>query len=386
MAVTSSVPSASPRTQPGPPAFVNLPDLALRTAGGAVLAVSDELFAAKEHLILPGAPVFDPSAYDAHGKTYDGWETARHRAPDHDWAVVRLGVAGTVDGIDVDTSYFVGNYPPEISVEGAGISGYPSVEEVLAADWQPLVPLSPVNGDSHNYFAVDSDTRVTHVRLAIHPDGGVARLRVFGHPVPDPRLLENLPVDLVAIANGGTIAACSDEFYSSSTQLIQPGRIRNTGEGWETSRRRGAGNDWVEFAMAGAGRVAVVELDALYFVGNAPREAQVLGRLGDGDWVPVVPRMRTRPDTLHRIVVRDCPEVDRLRLDVFPDGGLGRVRAFGQLSAAGLDALRRNWVNTLPEAQLRAVLTGRGLGADEVAGVLAARPYGVSSELPPALR
>lgn len=378
-------------TDPSPttiirPDFVNLPDLALRSTGGAVLAASDELFAAKEHLILPSAPVFDPDAYDAHGKSYDGWETARHRAPDHDWAVIRLGVAGTVDGIDVDTSFFKGNYPPEVSVEGAGISGYPSAEEVLAADWQPLVPRTPVAGDSHNYFAVDSATRVTHVRLSIHPDGGVARLRVFGRPVPDPRLLENLPVDLVAIANGGTVAACSDEFYSSSAKLIQPGRIRNTGEGWETSRRRGGGNDWVEFALAGAGRVQVVELDTLYFVGNAPQEAQVLGRLGDGEWVPVVPRMRTQPDTLHRIVVRDCPEIDRLRLDVFPDGGLGRVRAFGQLSEAGLEGMRRRWANTLPEAQLRGLLAERGLAEEKAAELLAARPFGPSDPLPEALR
>ena len=183
-------------------AFTARLDLASRALGGGVVHTDDEFFAAADHLVDPAPPVFTRHTFDHRGQVYDGWETRRRREPGHDWAIVRLGLPGVVHGVVVDTAFFTGNYPPEISVQGAAVDGYPSPGELAEADWFDLVARSAVKGDSRNPFAVDLPVRFTHVRLTIYPDGGVARLRVHGEPVPDPRLLAGLTVDLAAPPSG----------------------------------------------------------------------------------------------------------------------------------------------------------------------------------------
>ncbi|WP_433506676.1 allantoicase [Pseudonocardia halophobica] len=309
------------------------PDLALRTLGGAVVSATDESFAAKENLIVPGPPVFDPTTFGHRGKVYDGWETRRRRSPGHDEAVVRLGAPGIVRRIVVDTTWFTGNYPPEGAVDGSADG----------STWFELVPLSPLKGDSENAFDVRSDRRVTHVRLRIVPDGGVARLRVHGEALPDPALLDVLgTVDLAAIENGGHVRDVSNRFYSSPHNLLLPGPARSMGEGWETARRRDAGNDWVELGLGTEGRIAVAEIDTSYFLYNAPGSAVLRGRAGDGDWQDLLDTP-LQPDTRHRFVLADRPAVTEVRLDIHPDGGLSRVRLWGTPTEAGRESLRTRW-------------------------------------------
>jgi allantoicase len=255
--------------------FELLPDLAARSLGGGVIHANDELFAAADHLVHDAAPVFNPATFGPKGQIYDGWESRRRRSPGHDHAIVRLGAPGVVRGVVVDTAFFTGNYPPEVSVEACGIAGHPAPDEVAAADWVTLVPRSPVAGDSRNRFAVEVPVRFTHVRLTIYPDGGVARLRVHGEPVPDPRLLPGGLIDLAALENGARVTGCSNMFYGSPGNLLRPGLARVMGEGWETARRRDDGNDWVEVALAAPGRVLLAELDTTHFKGNAPGAARV---------------------------------------------------------------------------------------------------------------
>src|SRR3954471_10153277 len=217
--------------------FWRLPDLAARSLGGAVLAANDEFFAAKENLVLD-APPAERTDFGHKGKEYDGWETRRRRTPGHDWAIVRLGVPGVVGGVVVDTAHFTGNYPPQASLDGAAVEGYCSVDELTKADWQPLLPRVDLAGNTNNHFPVYSDRRVTHVRLNIHPDGGVARLRVHGTALPDPRLVDAGPFDLAALELGARVTGVSNEFYGQPDRLLWPGHARSMGEGWETSRRR----------------------------------------------------------------------------------------------------------------------------------------------------
>jgi len=249
--------------------FTTLPDLAGRRLGGSVIAANDELFAEKENLIAPSAPVFAAESFGPRGKIYDGWETRRRREPGHDHAIVRLGVPGIVHGVVVDTSFFRGNYPPQISVEAVHAVGYPSAAELADADWQVLVARADARGDAANHYPVGRRGRWTHVRLSIYPDGGVARLRVHGEPVPDPAFLSGT-VDLAALENGGRLIDCSDAFYSSAGNLIMPGRPASMADGWENARRRDGGFDYCTFALAAAGLVREVEIDTSYFVGNAP--------------------------------------------------------------------------------------------------------------------
>jgi allantoicase len=214
-----SSPSAGPH-------FLSLPDLAGRPAGGAVLWANDDLFAECENLIKPGPAEHRPATFGHKGQVYDGWETRRRRGatPDaHDSAIIRLGVPGIVRGVVVDTAWFTGNYPPQISVEAAYVAGYPTVEELVdKAQWTTIVERSDVNGDTRNPFKVDSSRRWSHVRLSIYPDGGVARFRVHGEGLLDPRFADGLPLDLAALENGGRITACSNMFYSSPNNLLLP--------------------------------------------------------------------------------------------------------------------------------------------------------------------
>ena len=268
--------------------FGRLPDLAARRAGGSVVWASDELFAEKENLIKSEPPSFAAATFGPKGQIYDGWETRRRRSAGHDWAIIRLGLPGVVSGVVVDTAFFTGNYPPEISVEGCGVEGYPDPAELAAADWLPLVPRAAVAGDAVNEFEVLANWRVTHVRLRMYPDGGIARLRVHGAAVADPRLLRGL-VNIAALANGAQVTGCSNMFYSAPSNLISPGEARNMGEGWETARRRDDANDWVEIRLAAPGRIRLAELDTSYFIGNAPGWAALTGRLPGAGGVPPRP-------------------------------------------------------------------------------------------------
>jgi len=235
-----------------------LPDLASRRLGGSVIYATDELFAAKENLIKPEPPVFVAGEFGAKGKIYDGWESRRRREPGNDYAIIRLGVPGIVHGVAVETSFFTGNYPPQVSVEAVSVDGYPSAAELSGAPWRPLVERSPAAGDARNWYPVAAPQHCTHVRLSIYPDGGVARCRVHGQPLPDPRFLTGT-IDLAALENGGQLIECSNAFYSSALNLIMPGRPASMADGWENSRRRDGGLDYAAFELATTGSVAQVE-------------------------------------------------------------------------------------------------------------------------------
>jgi allantoicase len=379
-------------TRDGRPGFTNLPDLASRRVGGSVVGASDELFAERENLINPGPPTYSAHTFGHKGQIYDGWETRRRREAGHDSALIRLGLPGVVSGVVVDTAFFKGNFPPEISVEGCAAEGYPSPGELAAADWMPLVPRAAAAGDTANEFAVHHDRRVTHVRLCMYPDGGVARLRVHGEVVPDPRLLGGGYLDLAALANGAQVTGCSNMFYSSPSNLISPGLARNMGEGWETARRRDDANDWVEIRLAAPGVARLAELDTSYFVGNAPGWASLQGRdrraSGDAPGQPassatLLPRTRLQPDTPHRFRLDPGAEVTDIRLDIYPDGGMARLRLFGALTDAARDGLALRWFNLLPESHAAAVLAASG---DAGRAALAARPLSSVTQLPAGLQ
>jgi allantoicase len=332
-----------------------LPDLAVRTLGGSVVWANDELFAGRENLVNPGPAVFTPRTFGAKGQVYDGWETRRRREPGHDEAVVRLGAPGVVRAVVVDTSHFTGNFPTEASVEALCAEGQPSVDDLRRSDWTTIVERSPLTGDTANVFPVSSSRRWTHVRLSIYPDGGVARLRVHGEVVADPSLVEALgTVDLAALELGGMVTGCSNLFYGAPDRLISPGLARSMGEGWETSRRRDGANDWVEVRLAARGVVRVAELDTTWFLGNAPGAAALSAYDGDGDpaggapWRPLMERTPLQPDTRHRVLLPDGGPATHVRLDVFPDGGMARLRLWGSPTDDGLATLRARWEETGP--------------------------------------
>jgi allantoicase len=299
--------------------FTLLPDLASRLFGGGVVHADDEFFAAADHLVLPSAPTFTPRTFDHKGQVYDGWETRRRRTPGSDSVVVRLGAPGVIRGVVVDTAFFTGNFPPFASLDAAASDG----------DWVPLVPKSPLNGDSRNPFSVDDERRFTHVRLTIYPDGGVARLRVHGEIVPDPALLPS-EFDVAALEHGGRIVDCSDMFYGHPESMLMPGLAQHMGDGWETSRRRDDANDWVIVRLAAPTVLTFADLDTTHFKGNAPGAARLLGSADEREWFELLPRTPLRPDTRHRFPLTTDRPSTHARLDIYPDGGMARLRLLGR--------------------------------------------------------
>ncbi|WP_250212732.1 allantoicase [Acrocarpospora catenulata] len=315
--------------------------MALRTYGGAVIAANDESFAEREALIRPGPSVFNPHTFGAKGQIYDGWETRRRRTPGSDWAIVRLGMPGVIKGLVIDTAWFKGNYPPYASVDACAAPGPLAPDELT--DWVEILPRHPLKGDAAHEFEVRNPRRFTHVRLNIYPDGGVARLRVHGEVVPDPRFLTGLTIDLAALENGALVTACSNEFYSAPNNVIAPGRPRNQSEGWETARRRDDGNDWLIVRLAAPGRVAVAELDTTNLLHNAPGWATLSATTAatpdSATWFPLLPKTPLQPDTLHRFRLDHPTPITHARLDIHPDGGLSRLRLLGTLPPESEQAL-----------------------------------------------
>ncbi|MCX3063012.1 allantoicase [Streptomyces beihaiensis] len=336
--------------------FTQYADLAARQLGAGVIAANDEFFAQRENLLVPERAEFDPEHFGHKGKVMDGWETRRRRgtgpehpwptADDHDWALVRLGAPGVVRGIVIDTAHFRGNYPQAVSVEATSVAGAPTPEELLADDvkWTTLVPRTAIGGHAANGFAVDVEQRFTHLRVNQHPDGGIARLRVHGEVVPDPKWLATLGTfDVVALENGGSVEDASNLFYSPATNTIQPGRSRKMDDGWETRRRRDNGNDWIRYQLVAHSEIRALEIDTAYLKGNSAGWASVSvkddSEGGSGEWVEVLPRTRMQPDTNHRFVL-DTPAVGtHARVDIYPDGGISRLRLYGSLTGQGASRL-----------------------------------------------
>lgn len=316
--------------------FTDLTDLAAERLGGAVLAANDEFFAPKENLLKTAEAVFREGEYTDVGKWMDGWETRRRREPGYDWAIVRLGLPGIPRGVVVDTRHFRGNYPESCSIEACAVDGYPAPAELAGADWTEILPLSPLQGDSRNAFPIQQDVgRVTYLRLNIYPDGGVARLRVHGEVVPDwERLARRGEIDLAGAENGGQVLACSDMFFGNRHNLILPGPSLGMHDGWETKRRRGPGHDWAIVKLGHRGRLDRAEVDTSHFKGNAPGSCTLEGCDGDlADWREILPRTPLRPHTRHLFdELAAAGPFTHVRLNIYPDGGVARLRLFGGLA------------------------------------------------------
>ncbi len=328
--------------------FTELVDLAAERLGGVALLANDEFFAPKENLLRAAKPVWIEDRYTERGKWMDGWETRRRRTPGHDWCILRLGLPGVVRGVLVDTSYFRGNYPEHCSIEGCVVPGVPEAEHLASpeVEWSTILPRSPLQGDAQNLFPVDAPQRFTHLRLNIFPDGGVARLRVYGEVAPDwERLARRGEIDLAAVENGGLVLAASDMFFGHRHNLILPGRSTHMGDGWETRRRRGPGHDWTIVRLGAPGTIERLEVDTDHFKGNAPGSCSLEACTAEGatvdeltaarqDWHEILPRTPLQPHARHTFEeeLQAARWATHVRFNIYPDGGVARLRVFGRLA------------------------------------------------------
>jgi allantoicase len=363
------------------------------------MAASDEAFGEKENLLNPEPVQFVPGSFGARGEIVDGWETRRRREPGVDWVLVRLGAPGIIRSIDVDTTSFTGNHPVGCKIEACGVEGYPGPEDLTHADWHEIVPDSPLTADTSNLLSVDSDTRFTHVRLTIWPDGGVGRLRIYGQPVPDPRDFDIGAQDLASQQCGGQVIDSSDGFYSPARALNRPDMARSMGEGWETRRSRGREPDWVIIKLAARAHVHGLVVDTAYFRYNASAAVSLDGadhHLTDGtaasdptswSWKELLPQTTLQPDTRHTYWLTDLnpasylPPVTHVRLQALPDGGLSRVRVIATPDSEGRWVLAQTWWNSLPASHLTQIVTGAGISVTVANELIARRPLQDSNDL-----
>ena len=330
--------------------FRDLVDLASEKLGGCVLWASDDFFADKDNLIKPHPAEWREHEYTDRGKWMDGWESRRKRAigPDvRDEAIIRLGLPGVVRGVVVDTSFFRGNFPDAFELEACCARPEATVEQLRsdATEWVKLEPRTPLEGHSLNFFDVHGDFVATHVRIFIYPDGGVARLRVHGTVAPDWRRLGGArsELDLAALEVGGDVLSCSDMFFGPRHNLIAPGRAINMSDGWETKRRRGPGHDWMILKLGAPGVLRKIEVDTNHFKGNFPDSCMIEGvhktgavsadQLADEftPWVPVLPQTKLSASKRHlfqKQIAAHGP-ITHVRLNIYPDGGVSRLRLWG---------------------------------------------------------
>ena len=316
-------------------------NLAQPRLGAEIVSCSDDFFAECSRMLSPVAPVFIDGKFDDNGKWMDGWETRRRRNGGYDNAIVKLGLAGEIKGIDIDTTHFTGNYPPAASLEACHSDGV--VDE--NGDWIQLIPSTSLNGNSHHYFEIDNAECFTHVRLNIYPDGGVARLRVHGKVVTDPAGLDkSARHDLAAVELGARAIACNDAHFGAVENLLNPGRGINMGDGWETRRRREPGNDWCIIELGNPGTVEDILIDTAFFKGNYPDRCSIQAAMvGEGTaasiitqsqfWQELLPPQKLEMDAVHEFsdAIQTIGTISHVRINIFPDGGLSRVRLFGSI-------------------------------------------------------
>jgi allantoicase len=332
----------------GSAAFTGFIDLAAERLGGKALLASDEFFAEKENLLKPGRGIFLPDEYTDRGKWMDGWESRRKRTPGHDWCILRLGLPGVIRGFDIDTNHFLGNHPPYASVEACHLTGDDADSQAISdgVTWTTILPRSPLAPGSQNLFASISGESWTHLRLNIFPDGGVARFRAYGEVTPRQPSSEDGLVDLAAIESGGRAVACSDMFFSAMENLIMPGRGRDMGDGWESRRRRGPGNDWVILQLARPGAIERVEVDTNHFKGNYPDRCSLDGCYAPGasidglswpefEWTPLMgeQKLQAHERRFFQEELLTPGPFTHVRLNIFPDGGVSRLRIHGRVAS-----------------------------------------------------
>jgi allantoicase len=325
------------------PAFTQLTDLAAERLGGKVLYATDDFFAEKENLIAPTRGIFITDKYTDRGKWMDGWESRRKRTPGHDWAVIQLATSGKITGFDIDTNFFLGNHPPHASIEAVNLPHAEGITDWETVEWKEILPKSHLDAGSQNFYACESDEIFTHLRLHIYPDGGVARFRVYGEVFKNWDAVSTDHVfDLVAAINGGQAIACNDMFFSDMSNLIMPNRGANMGDGWETKRNRTPNNrDWVILKLAHRGVVESILVDTCHFKGNYPDSCSIEACVCEADqdiqnahWQMLLPQQKLSADHEHHYAqeVNALGTITHVRLNIFPDGGVSRLRIFGKIS------------------------------------------------------
>ena len=314
-------------------------NLASPKLGTKILSCSDDFFGDVSRMLKDTKPKFIEDKYDDHGKWMDGWESRRRRDGGHDWSIIKLGAPGTIHEIEIDTSYFTGNYPPYASVEGLYANKNPKFND----NWKPILNKIRLKGNKIHKFKVNS-SNVNFIRFQIFPDGGIARLRLFGNVEPKWEKFKNKKIELSSLNLGGKIISYNNAHYGDVDALLSAGRGKTMGDGWETRRRREPGNDWIIIKLPKISIIDEIEIDTAHFKGNYPDSASISAAFFDDTieydsvikntevWKILLPQTKLKADNIHKFKnLTNKNGVNYIKLEIYPDGGVSRLRVFGRL-------------------------------------------------------
>jgi len=320
--------------------FTNgLIDLAQPRLGTKVIYKTFYFFASANRIISPTEPVFKVGVFDKHGKWMDGWESRRKRTAGHDYIIIKLGKPGTIKKVDVDTSHFNGNQPAMISIEGANSNS----NKINQLKWQPLLSKKKTKANSHHYFTVNSDKVFTHIKFNIFPDGGVARLRLYGSIAKSSKL-KNKKINLASLLDGSSVIACNNEHFGKAENILAPGKAKNMGDGWETRRRRGKGFDWLILNSLDGKEIDKIEISTHHFKGNFPSHCSLQAAYlpnsknskqivkSSNTWKYLLKDAKLSANKVHvfknNLMKKD--KINFIKINIFPDGGISRFRIYGK--------------------------------------------------------
>ena len=321
--------------------FLNgLIDLAQSRLGSKIVYKTDEFFAPAKRIINPWPPIFKKGVFDKHGKWMDGWETRRKRDKGHDYLILKLGKPGKINKVDIDTSYFSGNQPSKISLEACfSKKKLPSNN----SKWITIIKKKSTKANSHHFFYIKNKSIFTHIKLNIYPDGGIARIRIYGSMQTKKKFGKKI-INLTSVLNGATPIACNNEHFGRAENILAPGTGKNMGDGWETRRSRGKNFDWLIIKCAAAGKISKIQIDTHHFKGNYPDKCslqaahlntRVSGKAivkKSRKWKLLLNKVKLHPHKKHNFQnkLMKNKKVNYIKINIFPDGGISRIRAFGR--------------------------------------------------------
>ena len=316
-------------------------DLAQSRLGSKIVYKTDEFFAPAKRIINPWSPVFKEGVFDKHGKWMDGWETRRKRKKGHDFLILKLGKPGMINKVDIDTSYFSGNHPSQISLQ-ACISNKKIPDK--KTKWITIIKKSQTKANSHHFFNVRNKSFFTHVKLNIFPDGGVARIRIYGS-MKIKKIKGKKILNLTSVLNGAVPIVCNNEHFGRAENILAPGNGKNMGDGWETRRSRGKNFDWIIIKCGEAGKINKIQIDTHHFKGNYPDKCSVQASYLNNKiseksivnkskrWDLLLNKVKLHAHKKHNFKnkLMKNKKVNYIRINIFPDGGISRVRVFGKV-------------------------------------------------------
>ena len=320
--------------------FTNgLIDLAQPRLGTKVIYKTDDFFASANRIINPTEPVFKIGVFDKHGKWMDGWESRRKRTTGHDYIIIKLGRPGIIKKVDVDTSHFNGNQPAMVSIEGS----YSKSDKLNQFRWQPLLSKKKTKADSHHYFTIKNNQVFTHIKFNIFPDGGVARLRLYGS-ISKSKKLKNKKINLASLLDGSSVIACNNEHFGKAENILAPGKAKNMGDGWETRRRRGKGFDWLILNTLDGKEIDKIEISTHHFKGNFPSHCSIQAAYltnsknskqivkSSTKWRYLLKNVKLSADKVHvfKNMLLKKDKINYIKINIFPDGGISRFKIFGK--------------------------------------------------------